>query len=245
MQHTTRPLAATPLEFWWQHARVPLAIFLPLAIVFATTMIDPTLERALFFDAAAGRFRGNGAWWATTFLHDGGRWVIRAVVAAVLVLVCATYFRPALRVWRRPGAYFALAAILIVGSVGLLKTITNVDCPWDLDLFGGHFPYVHLFAHRPDALRAARCFPAAHASSGYALMAFYFVFRETDRRLARYGLASGIALGVTFGIAQEARGAHFLSHDVWSAALAWLIALSTYVFVFRGRLWSSGSSRVN
>jgi membrane-associated PAP2 superfamily phosphatase len=44
--------------------------------------------------------------------------------------------------------------VLAIGCVGVLKTVTNVDCPWDLVPFGGKFPLVALFADRADALRA-------------------------------------------------------------------------------------------
>jgi membrane-associated PAP2 superfamily phosphatase len=121
----------------------------------------------------------------------------------------------------------------------LLKTITNVDCPWDLLPFGGKFPYEHLFADRPDGLRHARCFPAAHASSGYSLMALYFLARERSVRLARRGLIVGIAAGLVFGFAQQSRGAHFLSHDLCSAMLAWLVPSALYSFAFRRRIWSA------
>ena len=94
--------------------------------------------------------------------------------------------------------------------------ITNVDCPWDLQSFGGRFSYVHLFAARPAGLRQAYCFRAAHASSGYALMALYFVAYERSRKLACSAWASA---SVYFGVAQQARGAHFASHDLWSAFL--------------------------
>ncbi len=40
-----------------------------------------------------------------------------------------------------------------------------------------------------------------------------------------------------FGIAQQARGAHFVSHDLWSAFLVWTVTLSIYAFAFRARLW--------
>jgi membrane-associated PAP2 superfamily phosphatase len=141
--------------------------------------------------------------------------------------------------WRRPAAYFVLAVVLTVGITGALKTITNVDCPWDLRAFGGRFPYVSLFGDRPDELRPGRCFPAAHASSGFALMALYFVFRERNQRLAYLGLATGMLVGLVFGLAQQARGAHFLSHDLWSAMLAWFIALTLYAFGFRTQLWTA------
>ncbi|HEY6125022.1 MAG TPA: phosphatase PAP2 family protein, partial [Steroidobacteraceae bacterium] len=78
------------------------------------------------------------------------------------------------------------------------------------------------------ALARAQCFPGAHASSGYALFAFYFVFRDRSRRVARWLLAAAIAVGVAFSIGQEARGAHFLSHDLASAAIVWFVQLALY-----------------
>ena len=37
-----------------------------------------------------------------------------------------------------------------------------------------------------------------------------------------------------FGFSQQLRGAHFLSHDVWSAAICWLTALGVYASTWRG-----------
>jgi membrane-associated PAP2 superfamily phosphatase len=82
----------------------------------------------------------------------------------------------------------------------------------------------------------ARCFPSAHASSGYSLLALYFLWLERSRRRARLGLLAGIGMGLLFGIAQQARGAHFLSHDVWSAMMVWLTCLTLYVYGFKRRL---------
>ena len=40
--------------------------------------------------------------------------------------------------------------------------------------------------------------------------------------------------GLMFGIAQQSRGAHFVSHDLWSAFLVWMITLSVYAFAIQG-----------
>jgi membrane-associated PAP2 superfamily phosphatase len=184
---------------------------------------------------------GADNWWVNDLVHVGGRWFMRGLVVVALGLCIVASFRPGLRHWRRPAAYFVATTVLSVGIVGLFKTVTNVDCPWDLSEFGGRFPVVALFADRPDSLRHGHCFPAAHAASGYALLALYFVFRERSATLARLGLAIGIAAGLLFGIAQQSRGAHFVSHDVWSAFLVWVIALSVYTWMFRARLWDSGA----
>ena len=44
---------------------------------------------------------------------------------------------------------------------------------------------------------------------------------------------SGLSTGLAFGLAQQARGAHFVSHDLWSAFLVWTLTLSVYAFAFR------------
>ena len=138
-----------------------------------------------------------------------------------------------LRPGRRGAGFIVLAMMSSTLIVGGLKSVTNVDCPWDLAGFGGHNPYVALFADRPDALSRARCFPGAHSSSGFALVCFYFVYVDRSPRLARWLLAGAIAVGVAFSIGQEARGAHFLSHDLTSAAIVWFVQLGMYVWLRR------------
>ena len=230
--------AETAAQFWWRHARWPTKAFLVAALLFATTHIDLGLANTLFFDASSDQWRGAGNWWINDFLHTGGRWAVRIVVVLALAAWIATLFNHSMRRLRRPLGYFVIAVVLTIGVVGLLKAVTNVDCPWDLRAFGGSFPYVELFADRPVGLRHAQCFPAAHASSGYAFMALYFVACERSRKLAFLGLGAGLLLGLIFGIAQQARGAHFASHDLWSAFLAWIIPLTVYTFAFRARLYA-------
>lgn len=226
-------------QAWWHEVRWPLLIFIPLAVLFALTDADAAIAQRLFFDATHERWLGAHNWWVEAVLHTGGRWAIRVIVAAGLAIWIAASVQARWRALRRPAAYFVVATVLGIGVVGLLKSVTNVDCPWDLVPFGGRFPLVPLFADRPDALRAGHCFPAAHASSGYALVTLYFMFRERGDVFARAGLWVSIACGAVFGLAQQSRGAHFLSHDVWSAFIVWMIAASVYVFCFAMRLYES------
>jgi membrane-associated PAP2 superfamily phosphatase len=229
----------TDPKFYWRQLRLPLILFALLAPVLATTSADLIVAHALFFDEASSRWIGADSWWTNELIHRNGAMLIRAVAAASLIVWAASWLQPQWRELRRPALYFFLSLSLSIGAVGLLKAVTNVDCPRDLSVFGGAFPFVHLFADRPDALRHARCFPAAHASAGYALVALYFVLRERSRWASRLGLATGFVMGLIFGIAQQARGAHLLSHDVWSAWLVWTISLSLYTFAFKARLWTS------
>jgi membrane-associated PAP2 superfamily phosphatase len=228
--------------FWRGHVWWPLCAFVVAFCSLELTPLDRHWAEALYFNALTGHWLGTGAgeWWARGLLHTGGRWMIRGVAGLALAVWALSFAVARLREWRRPAAFVLLAMLLSTGIVGSLKAVTNVDCPWDLAGFGGHNPYVGLFADRPDTLPRAKCFPGAHASSGFSLVCFYFLWRDRSRRRAYYALAVTIAVGVVFSIGQEARGAHFLSHDLAAAGMVWFVQLGLYV---RLRGWTQSDPR--
>jgi membrane-associated PAP2 superfamily phosphatase len=87
-------------------------------------------------------------------------------------------------------------------------------------------PYLSTWREVLQHGRPGRCFPSGHASSGYALVATYFFCRCMAPRLRRYAFGTAMALGLAFGIAQQLRGAHYLSHDVWALAICWFVAVA-------------------
>lgn len=214
--------------FWRAHALWPFVAYVAAMVALTAGGLDIGIAQRWFHDATAGGWIGHDAWWAESLLHDGGAILVRVIGGGALLGLLASFLFARLAAWRRAALYLVLAMALANGLVGLLKHVTNVDCPWDLALFGGRFPYVDLIADRPDELRHAACFPGAHAASGFALLAFYFVLRDVAPRKAGLGLAIGLGTGIVFGFAQEARGAHFLSHDLTSAAIAWCVCLALY-----------------
>jgi len=231
-------------EFWRAHLWWPLLAFSVLFGGLEVFSLDRVLAREWYFNVHTGTWLGaeSGAWWARGLLHTGGRWFVRGVAAAALASWLLSLGVERLRHWRLPAGYVLLSMLLGILIVGGLKAITNVDCPWDLAGFGGHSPYVALFADRPDTLPRAQCFPGAHASSGFALFCFYFLFHGRSRHMARWMLAAAIAVGIAFSVGQEARGAHFFSHDLTSAAIVWFAQLGLYAG-FRRRLASGNQAR--
>lgn len=161
-------------------------------------------------------------------LHATGRQASKDLWFTLAAMVVLSLLMPRARRWRRPLLYLLLATALSTVVVGLLKRWTNVDCPWDLLRYGGGKAYYGLFAARPAALPQAHCFPAGHASAGYAWVALYFFFRSERPRWRWWGLAFALGLGAAFGLAQQLRGAHFLSHDIWALMICWLVALALY-----------------
>ena len=177
------------------------------------------------YAAQGGHWAARNSWWARAAIHDGGRALCAAVALATPGVWLASWRVPSLHHLRRPLACLLLSAALSSALVSVLKGLTQMDCPWDLQRYGGLRPYVGLLAHRDPGLGAAACFPAGHASAGYAWLALYFVLATLRPRWRWAGLAVPLAAGAVFGITQQWRGAHFLSHDLWTLAICWTVAV--------------------
>lgn len=221
-------------DLW--HAWVPLALFVVAIGLIMSLDLDRRLAESFFVDVATGHWFGEGTFWADTLLHRWGRNFARLLGVAGIVALLLSWRLPRLRVHRRMLAYFVACMAVVPLLVGGLKLATNVDCPRDLQGYGGDRPYVELFADRPDDLPRAECFPGAHSSSVFALFCLYFIGLAYSRRMAVMGLSAGLLLGGIFSLDQQARGAHFLSHDLWSAAIAWAICFGFYRYPWRGEL---------
>jgi membrane-associated PAP2 superfamily phosphatase len=85
---------------------------------------------------------------------------------------------------------------------------------------------------------AGSCFPGGHAAGGFALVAIYFAGMVAgNRRLERAGLVLVLLAGTSFSLVRIAQGAHFLSHNLWSAAICWALA----ALVFRQSFVAGGA----
>ncbi|MEO8314492.1 MAG: phosphatase PAP2 family protein [Pseudomonadota bacterium] len=227
--------ASNSQTFWRHHGWWPLVFFLAIYGALGFGGFDRPLADRFFFDAMTQHWlgTGDGEWWARTLIHTAGGWFVRGVAVSALVIWAVSFRLFALREWRRPAGYVFVAMLLGTALVGTLKAFTNVDCPWDLAGYGGSDPYVALFADRPDGLPRAKCFPGAHSSSGFALMALYFALRDRAHGLALWALGFALVIGAVFSFGQEARGAHFPSHDLASAGLVWYVELGLYAWMLR------------
>lgn len=182
---------------------------------------------------------GDGHWLlkknfvTSRWIHPGGKYLCLGFWFAALILWWRSRRLPSLSAWRGPLAYLLWSTLLATCLVSALKLLTHMDCPWDIQGYGGLRPYFGLFDMRPAALRASGCFPSGHASAGYAWVALYFFFASVAPRWRFAGLRVGLLLGAIFGISQQLRGAHFASHDVAALLLCWLTALILYIAVRR------------
>jgi len=205
-------------------ARIALATGLALLLLLGweATGLDLAASR-LFADA--GGFVWREHWVTARLVHDGGRWLSALVVLALLAGL-AWPAAPGRTGPRRPErAFWLFVVLLCLVLVPALKRYSHTSCPWDLAEFGGRVPYVpHWRAGLHDG-GPGHCFPSGHAVSAFAFLPQYFLWRTHDRRRAGIWLVVVVLLGFVFGAAQLARGAHFVSHTLWSGWLCWTTGL--------------------
>ncbi|MCA7022860.1 MULTISPECIES: phosphatase PAP2 family protein [Stenotrophomonas] len=224
-------LAATRRGFLGRHLLIPLLLAVAASVVLMAGNGDQWLADQLY-RWEGSRWAFKDAWWTTHVIHRGGKNL--STLAGVLVMLAL--LRACLDArWKalcRPLLYLLLAVGLSTGLVSLLKSMTQMDCPWDLQRYGGLRPFIGLFEARPELLGRAACFPAGHASAGYGWVALYFFALQVRPRWRWVALATAVATGLAFGFSQQLRGAHFLSHDVWSLAVSWTVAVLLYLLMF-------------
>jgi membrane-associated PAP2 superfamily phosphatase len=157
-------------------------------------------------------------WFFSRVAHNGGRIVSGMVLAAV---VGWALFGNALVMARRLRLAWLGVVLLCLLAVPALKRLSSTSCPWDIDDFGGKVDFVpHWMLGVIDG-GPGHCFPSGHAVAAFAFLPLYFQWRRTRPRAALAMLAATLSVGLVFGWAQLARGAHFPSHTMWSAWLCW------------------------
>ena len=229
-------------RFYRWHLWLPLAAFVVASVVLMAFHGDQWLADRLYA-MEGNRWALQYAYVTQDVLHAGGRQASKYAWFALVSVLAISAFVPRMREWRRPLLYLLLASLLSTAVVGLLKRWTDMDCPWDLLRYGGDKVYHGLFVQRPSAMGHGTCFPAGHASAGYGWIALYFFFMAVRPGLRWWGLGFALGVGLVFGIAQQLRGAHFLSHDVWTLMICWSTALLLYrlMLVRRTRIPFAGA----
>lgn len=198
-----------------------IALFV-LAIVFVVIAQFTNLDMKIadyYYNAQTQQFMWKNSWFAKQFMHVYVKDLMVISGLFLIVVVLLDLIRPieAINLWMRIRLRFvALAAILIPSIISTAKQMSVVHCPWDIERYGGTAPYLKLFDLMPAHLEAGHCFPAGHASSGLWLAAFCVFWLPQHPRKAFAVFLAGLSFGFTLGWVQQMRGAHFLSHTLWS-----------------------------
>ncbi|MBS1186167.1 MAG: acid phosphatase [Burkholderiaceae bacterium] len=195
------------------------------------THLDLWLADAMF-DPVTRNFPWREHWLANRFAHVWLKFALVVVGAVVVVATIADAFRR-FSFWsddfRTRMRLLACSAALVPLVIGALKRFSATHCPWDVERYGGQMPYFRLLDALPDGIVPGHCFPAGHASSALWLVALAVFWLPHRPRMA--GMVGGLMLsfGLLLGWLQQMRGAHFLSHTLWSMWIACVIVAILYV----------------
>jgi len=233
--------ASRPFNFY-------LGFGLPVAMMLLLLLGDPTaLDFAIanwVYDPQSG-FIGRHSYFLEDILHDRAKQVVITFGVMVIAGFVLSLLNKRLRHWRRPFGYLVLAIGLSSSIVTPLKALTGVHCPWSLSQFGGEETYTPLLSARLPTAKPGRCWPGGHAAAGFSLLALFFVLRDRWPRAAKAALWFALGLGTLFSVGRMLQGAHFFSHNLWTALLSWLICLGSYrLLLYRPALASVPSLKV-
>ncbi|MGC3958244.1 MAG: phosphatase PAP2 family protein [Verrucomicrobiota bacterium] len=215
--------------------------------VFQFTDIDVWVQDHFYNFEKHRWFLDNQAPWPRLIFYTGSKIVLAIAGGGLVVwLLFPTRWRPRSlqRVelpWPSHRLWPMLLCLTIVPiTIGAMKRRSDLSCPWSIDRYGGDRPHLRFFDALPPGYRpdCGKCFPAGHASGGFALFGLSLL---SDSRRSRWiGLATGMTAGWLLGGYQMLKGAHFLSHTVVTMLIAWaFVELLSYL----SNIWSNQSRR--
>ena len=160
------------------------------------------------------------------FLYDGMK--IFLILIAVTILFSLIFLRKKklIQEYKKGLIIVLLSAIFIPLMIGSLKAISNTPCPCNIVNFDGIYPDIKVFDSYPKDFvqpSKAECWPAGHASGGFALMALFFLFKTPINQ--KRALILALVTGWSMGLYKMLLGDHFLSHTIITMIMAWLIIL--------------------
>jgi len=219
----------TPIAF----SRLLLATLLALLMILLWDASGLDLPMARLAGGSRGFALSDDAV-LVLWLHEVPRF-LSWLCLAVLVAAVRWPFALLRRLTRRERIQLALTALVSVVAVSLLKNSSRTSCPWDVAEFGGTARYVSHWAWTVHDGGPGRCFPAGHASAAFAYLGGWFVLRRSMPRAAWVWLAMAACFGLVLGLAQQWRGAHYMSHTLWTAWVCWVVGWAVDVFFHHRR----------
>jgi|GEM_PF-6175991 len=204
------------------------------------------LRQGLPFDySVSDLFFRDGEWlWPkrdeelTFWLHDFIKYIFVFLGLTCLAISIASPYIVMFRPYCTMALMITLSLIITPATIAEMKSRTHIFCPSKLEYYNGNFPDDY---HKRDLenilLDKARCFPAGHASPGFALFVLGTGAATSRRKVVGYTI--GLLAGSALSLVQIGRGEHFLSHCVASALIGlWVSIMLAYgVKYARHRGW--------
>lgn len=192
-----------------------LLFYFPVGGAIDLYLIQPFMD-------ASGNFIYRDNWYLVHLNHKLFKNILIAVYVTFLVLWLGSFKIQRLKAKRWLYGYMFWMCIVSTAVIGLLKSNSAHACPWNM-VEPTSVGYIWNFT-----ATHGHCFPGGHASTGFALLTGFFVYRLTQPKLAYLFLVLGLVIGFILGWGQMMRGAHFLSHNLWTGWIIFAFNLVVY-----------------
>jgi len=202
-----------------------LLLFISI-IFFGTSTLDIDLQNLLYNTQTHQWFLDKHAEPYHFIFYSGIKKLL--ILIAVILLMVLVFFKkhPRVKPYTKGLFIILLSAIFVPLITGGLKKYSNMPCPKNEIHYGGKYPHTAVWEQYEvpyNTFKNIRCWPAGHASGGFALMSLFFLFRR--RRNKILALSTALITGWSMGTYKMFIGDHFFSHTFITMLLAWLIIL--------------------
>lgn len=221
-------------KLFLRHLILTAALLVATVTIFSLTPLDMLVQNTLYNGSTHQWWWDKQEPWARLLFYDGIKAALFVFFMLLLSTLLLSRFKPSLKPLRAGLVIVMLSMILVPSAVSMLKAATNMACPVNLVQYGGKVEHVSLFASYPadkQPSRAQKCFPAGHASGGFALLSLIFLMPSARSR--QLALVGTLSLGWLMGGYKMVIGDHFLSHTLISMLLAWMIICTLAWQVYR------------
>jgi len=200
---------------------ITVIIIIITILFFAFTNVDEKTQNIFYnFHTHSWILNRDAQPWKFIF-YDG----IKKLLILVAIGFLVAFFIPKFKPYKKGILIVILSAIIVPVFIGFLKKETNMPCPKNRIEYGGVYPKTYVWQHYPKNFHKSKikCWPAGHASGGFALLSLFFLFE--NRRNKFLALILGLSVGWAMGLYKMLIGDHFLSHTILTMEFAWLLIL--------------------
>lgn len=205
-----------------------LAMIVSLATVYSHGAgLDTTLAGYFFNPVDQWMYRNSFI--LEKVLHKGGVIFSIAILVALLGRWIYLFKFHNNKKQRDYVGFIFLSSVVTIVTVFFLKRWSTLPCPWNSVAFGGNVNPPELWRAFALDLPIGKCFPAGHSSGGFCFLSMYFGYTLIYGKRNFKTLIPGLLIGIIFGMTQQMRGAHYLSHDLTtiliSITISWITSL--------------------
>ena len=204
-----------------------LVMMLLVTTVFWVTDLD--LQAAAWFyhpEATNPWYEGGSPLWA--FMYQMGPVISITIAVGSILVVFLSGLKAAWNGYRIQAVFVLLCFVIGPGLLvnAVFKDHWGRPRPEQVQNFGGAEQYVPPAKY--NAAGNGKSFPSGHSSVGFALIAFFFIWRKKHPLLASLAIVVSLTLGGLLGAARMAAGGHFLSDVIWSMFISFLVCAGLY-----------------